>query len=32
MIEYVKIPNVFRRETFGKNKLIDGQYSLPEEG
>ena len=30
MIEYVKIPNVFRRETFGKNKLIDGQYSLPE--
>ena len=30
MIEYVKIPNVFRRETFGKNKLIDGEYSLPE--
>lgn len=27
MIEYVKIPNIFKRETFGKNKLIEGEYS-----
>lgn len=27
MIEYVKIPNIYRRETFGKNKLIEGEYS-----
>ena len=30
MTEYVKIPNIFKRETFGKNKLIDGKYSSPE--
>ena len=30
MREYVKIPNIFKRETFGKNKLIDGKYSSPE--
>ena len=30
MIEYVKIPNIFKRETFGKNKLIEGEYSSPE--
>ncbi len=27
MTEYVKIPNIFKRETFGKNKLIEGEYS-----
>ena len=27
MIEYTKIPNIYRRETFGKNKLIEGEYS-----
>lgn len=30
MIEYTKIPNVYKRETFGKNKLIEGEYSSPE--
>ena len=30
MIEYTKIPNIYRRETFGKNKLIEGSYSSPE--
>lgn len=30
MTEYVKIPNIFKRETFGKNKLIEGKYSSPE--
>ena len=30
MIEYVKIPNIFKRETFGKNKLIEGEYSSRE--
>ena len=30
MREYVKIPNIFKRETFGKNKLIEGKYSSPE--
>lgn len=30
MIEYVKIPNIFKRETFGKNKLIEGEYSSKE--
>ena len=30
MTEYVKIPNIFKRETFGKNKLIEGEYSSPE--
>ena len=30
MTEYVKIPNVFKRETFGKNKLIEGKYSSKE--
>lgn len=27
MQEYQKIPNIFERETFGKNRLIEGQYS-----
>ena len=27
IIEYTKIPNIFKRETFGKNKLIEGEYS-----
>ena len=26
-MEYVKIPNVYRRESFGKNRLIEGEYS-----
>ena len=27
--EYVKIPNIYKRETFGKNRLIEGEYSNP---
>lgn len=30
MTEYIKIPNIYKRETFGKNKLIIGEYSTPE--
>ena len=30
IIEYTKISNIFKRETFGKNKLIEGEYSSPE--
>lgn len=30
MREYEKIPNVFERETFGKNRLIEGLWSTPE--
>lgn len=30
MFEYTKIPNIFKRETYGKNKLIEGEYSTPE--
>ena len=30
IIEYTKIPNIFKRETFGKNKLIEGEYNSPE--
>lgn len=29
-MEYTKIPNIFKREEFGKNKLIEGEYSTPE--
>lgn len=29
-MEYVKIPNIFRREEYGNNKLIEGAYSSPE--
>lgn len=29
-MEYIKIPNIFKRETYGKNKLIEGEYSTPE--
>ncbi len=29
-MEYIKIPNIFKRETFGKNKIIEGAYSSPE--
>lgn len=29
-MEYIKIPNVFKRETFGNNKLIEGEYSSKE--
>lgn len=29
-MEYVKIPNIFKREAFGKNKIIEGAYSSPE--
>ncbi len=28
--EYVKIPNIFKRETFGNNKLIEGKYASSE--
>ena len=27
MQEYLKIPNIYERETFGKNRLIDGKFS-----
>lgn len=30
MTEYTKIPNIFKRETFGNNKLIEGKYSSGE--
>lgn len=30
MSEYVKIPNIYKRETFGKNRLIEGEFSTPE--
>jgi ATP-dependent RNA circularization protein (DNA/RNA ligase family) len=30
IIEYTKISNIFKRETFGNNKLIEGEYSSPE--
>ena len=30
MIEYTKIPNIYRRESYGKNKLIEGSYSTLE--
>lgn len=29
-MEYIKIPNIFKRETFGNNKLIEGEYSSKE--
>lgn len=29
-MEYTKIPNIFKREEFGKNRLIEGAYSTPE--
>lgn len=29
-MEYTKIPNVFTRETFGQNRLIEGSWSTPE--
>ena len=29
-MEYTKIPNIFKRETFGKNRLIEGEYSSEE--
>lgn len=29
-MEYTKIPNIFKREEFGNNKLIEGEYSTPE--
>lgn len=29
-MEYVKIPNVYKRESFGKNRLIEGEYSSNE--
>lgn len=29
-MEYVKIPNIFKREEYGNNKLIEGEYSTPE--
>lgn len=29
-MEYTKIPNIFKREEFGKNRLIEGEYATPE--
>lgn len=29
-MEYTKIPNIFKREEHGNNKLIEGDYSTPE--
>lgn len=29
-MEYTKIPNIYKREEYGKNKLIEGEYSTPE--
>lgn len=29
-MEYTKIPNIFKREELGKNKLIEGEYATPE--
>jgi len=29
-MEYVKIPNIFKREEYGSNKLIEGKFSTPE--
>ena len=29
-MEYTKIPNIYKRETFGKNKLIEGEFSTEE--
>lgn len=28
--EYTKIPNIFKREMYGRNKLIEGEYATPE--
>ena len=30
MIEYTKIPNIYKRETYGKNRLLIGEFSSPE--
>lgn len=30
MTEYLKINNIYKRETYGKNRLIEGDYSSPE--
>lgn len=29
-MEYTKIPNIFKREEFGKNRIIEGEYATPE--
>lgn len=29
-MEYTKIPNIYKREEFGNNKLIEGKFSTPE--
>ena len=29
-MEYVKIPNIYKREEYGNNKLIEGEYATPE--
>lgn len=29
-MEYIKIPNIFKREEFGKNRLIEGDFSSDE--
>ena len=31
-MEYTKIPNIYKRETFGKNRLIEGEFSTDELG
>ena len=30
-MEYTKIPNIFKREEYGNNKLLMGQYSTDAE-
>ena len=29
-MQYTKIPNIYKRETYGNNKIIEGDYSTPE--
>lgn len=29
-MEYTKVPNIYKREEFGNNKLIEGEFSTPE--
>lgn len=29
-MEYTKIPNIYKREEYGNNKLLEGQYATPE--
>ena len=29
-MEYIKIPNIYKREEKGNNRLLEGQFSTPE--